>query len=99
MYIIVIFVTGIDLAKIILKAILLLENSGIQVIGITNDGASTNRTMWSALGISAKQKTFKNSFENPFDGNRKVFVFSDAPHLIKTVRNRLYTKKSLQVNQ
>jgi len=99
MYIIVIFVTGIDLAKIILKAILLLENSGIQVIGITSDGASTNRTMWSALGISAKQKTFKNSFENPFDGNRKVFVFSDAPHLIKTVRNRLYTKKSLRVNQ
>jgi len=40
--------TGIDLAKIILKAILLLENSGIQVIGITGDDASTNRTMWNA---------------------------------------------------
>lgn len=75
-----------------------MENSGIQVIGITGDGASTNRTMWSALGISAKQKSLKNSFENSFDKNRKVFVFSDASHLLKTVRNRLYTKKTLQVN-
>jgi len=71
-----------------------LENCGIQVIGITGDGASTNHTMWSTLGISAKQKSLKNSFENPFDKNRKVFVFSDAPHLLKTVRNRLYTKKT-----
>lgn len=45
---------GIELAKIILKAILLLENAGVQVIGITSDGASTNRTLWSELGVSGK---------------------------------------------
>lgn len=60
MYIIVIFGTGIDLAKIIIKTILLLENFGIQVIGITSDGASTNRTIWSALDVSAKQNSLKN---------------------------------------
>lgn len=85
------------MAKIILKAILLLENAGVQVIGITSDGASTNRTLWSELGVSGKLENFNNSFKNPFDLNRNVFVFSDTPHLIKTVRNRLFTKKTLKV--
>jgi len=35
----------VDLAKIIVKAILLLEDAGVRVMGITGDGASTNRTM------------------------------------------------------
>lgn len=40
-----------DLAKLVVKAILLLESSGGQVIGLTSDGASTNRTMWNLLGV------------------------------------------------
>jgi len=79
------------------KSILLLENAGIQVMGMTSDGATTNRNMWSWLGISTKSHNFKNSFENPFDSQRSVYVFSDAPHLMKTIRNRLYTKKALKV--
>lgn len=78
---------GIDLVKIVVKAILLLENIGIQILGITSDGASTNRTMWNILGIVTKANELNNSFENPFDNKRKVFVFSDAPHLLKTVSN------------
>lgn len=81
-----------------IKAILLLENAGIQVLGITGDGASTNRSMWTSLGVSGKMENLKNSFNNPFDESRQVFVFSDTPHLIKTIRNRLYTKKTLLVN-
>lgn len=61
--------TGIDLSKIILKAILLLEDSGVHVLGITGDGASTNRSMWSILGVSGKLKNLKNSFDNPFDNS------------------------------
>ncbi|KAF0734603.1 Transposable element P transposase [Aphis craccivora] len=91
-------VKGIDLAKIVVKAILLLENIGIQILGITSDGASTNRTMWNILGIVTKANELNNSFENPFDNKRKVFVFSDAPHLLKTVRNRLYNNKNLRID-
>lgn len=89
---------GIDLAKIIIKAILLLENAGVQIMGITSDGASTNRTLWGILGVCGKMEDFKNTFQNPFDNTREVFVFSDAPHLLKTVRNRLYEKKILRVS-
>lgn len=53
--------------------------------------------MWKILGVSAKIGKIQNSFENPFDASRKVFIFSDAPHLIKTIRNRLYSKKTLKV--
>lgn len=76
---------------------MLLENAGAQVLGLTSDGASTNRTMWNNLGISGKIGNTLNSFCNPFDNKRKVFVFSDGPHLIKTVRNRLHDKKCLRV--
>uniref|UniRef100_A0A2S2NLY2 Transposable element P transposase n=2 Tax=Schizaphis graminum TaxID=13262 RepID=A0A2S2NLY2_SCHGA len=54
--------------------------------------------MWSMLGVNGKKKQFKNSFENPFCSSRKVLVFSDTPHLMKTVRNRLFTKKSLKIH-
>lgn len=53
--------------------------------------------MWKILGVSAKIEKIQNSFENPFDASRKVFIFSDAPHLIKTIRNRLHSKKTLKV--
>lgn len=90
-------VVGVDLAKIVIKAIILLENVGAKVVGLTSDGATTNRTLWKELGISVKKEDFKNYFENPFDFNRNIFVFSDTPHLMKTVRNRLYQKKQLRV--
>ncbi|XP_025405488.1 uncharacterized protein LOC112679789, partial [Sipha flava] len=63
-------VKGVDLAKLVIKATLLIEDSGGEVIGLTSDGASTNRTMWSSLGISAKKSDFKNYFENPYDPSR-----------------------------
>ncbi|XP_050065827.1 uncharacterized protein LOC126554856 [Aphis gossypii] len=60
-------VKGIDLAKIVTKAILLLENAGVEVLGITSDGACTNRTLWNVLGVSGKLNQLQNSFVNPFD--------------------------------
>jgi len=36
----------------------------------------------------------RNYFRNPFDSSKNVIVFSDAPHLLKTIQNRLYEKKT-----
>jgi len=82
-----------DLTKLVVKAIML--DAEADVLGLTTDGASTNRTMWNNLGISGKIGNTNNSFCNPFDETRKFFAFSDAPHLIKTIRNRLYQKKNV----
>ncbi|KAL4088985.1 hypothetical protein QTP88_024063 [Uroleucon formosanum] len=87
-----------DLAILVTKSILLLENIGGKVVGLTNDGAKTNCTMWKLLEISTNEEDFKNYFENPFDSSRKIFVFSDPPHLMKTIHNRLFEKKQLRVH-
>lgn len=87
------------MAQLVIKAISLLENTGVKIDGVVSDGASTNRKLWSELGISGNKNELTNSFEHPLDPKRKVFMFSDAPHLIKNVRNRLLNKKSLKVNK
>lgn len=80
---------GTTLAKLILQAILLLEKSGAKVDGIICDGATTNRKMWREFGISGTLGSMNNFFKNPFDENRKIYAFSDMPHLFKCIRNRL----------
>jgi len=75
----------------------LLEDAGLQVLGVTCDGASTNKTMFKNLGINGSKLELKNYFINIFDELRKIFVFSDAPHVIKNIRNRLVQKKMLKV--
>lgn len=90
-------VKGETLAQLLIKAIILIEKSGGKVHGVVGDGASTNRKFWTIMGVSGAQQHFKNFFPHPFEEDRKIFAFSDTPHLIKTVRNRLYNQKTLQV--
>jgi len=53
------------------------------VDGIVSDGAQTNRRLWTELVISGSINNVKNSFQNPMDESRSIYVFSDVPHLIK----------------
>ena len=77
------------LAQLVIKAISILENSG-EIDGIVSDGASTNRKLCVELGISGSMDScVQNSIIHPLDDSRQIFMFSDAPHLIKNVRNRL----------
>lgn len=90
-----------ELAKICVKAISASENAGAKVHGIISDGASTNKTMWSKLGefgCKADLHETRNWFTHPLFPGRKVFVFSDTPHVFKNIRNRLLTHHQLQVN-
>jgi len=86
------------LAQLIIKAISILENSREKIDGIVSDGASTSRELWVELGISGSMDCVRNSIIHPLDEFRQIFMFSDAPHLIKNVRNRLLNKKSLKVS-
>ena len=86
-----------ELAKIVIKAIAYVERFGARIHGVIADGAATNVKMWSILGISGSMEDTKTWFMHPVDDDRKVFVFSDTPHVIKNIRNRLY-KKNLRVS-
>lgn len=66
----------------------LLEKAGFKVFSITSDMGGENRALWNKLGISASSP----SFANPYDPSREVFVFADAPHLLKLARNHFVQK-------
>lgn len=52
-------ITGIDLAQLVVKAIMLLEDAGLQVVALTCDGASTNKTMLKILNVTGNKTEFK----------------------------------------
>lgn len=87
---------GSILAQLLLQAIVMLEEAGAKIHGFVCDGASTNRSMWNILGVNGSLKESCNSFTHPVDPERKVFAFSDTPHLFKCVRNRLKQQRYLK---
>lgn len=47
-------ISGVVLTQLVIKAISLLEISGVKVDGIVSDGGSTNRKLWRELGVCGK---------------------------------------------
>ncbi|KAK3907953.1 Transposable element P transposase [Frankliniella fusca] len=86
-----------ELTKIVLEAIILLENSGFLVDGVVTDGATWNRSMWTRFGVSESNP----SSVHPCDSNpdRRLFFFSDYPHLLKCMRNCLASKKIIHTQE
>ncbi|XP_071483429.1 uncharacterized protein [Diadema antillarum] len=76
--------TSDQLYSCVWEGVQLLECYGLQVRAITSDGASSNRKFYELCTDASKQHHWT---WNPFAKERKVFFFSDPPHLIKTVRN------------
>lgn len=91
-------VKGDELAKIVLQGIIYLEKAGAFVHGLNGDGASTNYKMHRLFNLNSQMENPITSFVHPLDEKRKIFAFSDTPHLIKNIRNRLYNKKKLRVS-
>jgi hypothetical protein len=82
------------LAKLCMEAIVLMENAGFYVDGIVADGATWNRKMWDEFGIDLN----KGSSIHPTDvQSRRLFFFSDFPHLIKNARSFVLSAKEFQV--
>jgi len=79
------------LAQLVIKAVCLLENTGSMVL--VSDRATSNRKLWSELGVSGEKDNLKNKFVHLLDNKRYIYVFSDAPHLLKNVRIDNITKK------
>lgn len=55
-------IIGVDLFQLLIKAIILKEDAGLQVLGVTCDGALTNKTMFKNLGINGSKSELKNCF-------------------------------------
>ena len=80
--------TGEELISIVWDGVRNMEESGLKVMVIACDGASSNRKFFK-MHTTAKQKgTVTYKTRNPYcpDG-RDVYFMSDVPHLIKTTCN------------
>lgn len=81
---------GSVLHQLIIEAIVLAERAGLKIDAVTTDGASWNRSMWDRFGVTED----KVSVEHITDPNRRLWFFSDFPHLIKCLRN-VFTKLNM----
>lgn len=79
--------TGKKRANIITTCLKLVHKTGVTTFSETFDGASVNISMCTELGACFKfNDQFRPWFLHPSTGD-KVFVFYDAFHMIKLVRN------------
>ncbi|XP_024878382.1 uncharacterized protein LOC112458807 [Temnothorax curvispinosus] len=62
---------GEQLAMLVIKAIVYLEKSGAKIHGVIADGASTNKKMWSLLGIMGSIENTKTWFSHPLDSEHQ----------------------------
>ena len=72
--------------ELLFSIIVAAEDHGIEICSIVGDLG--NQGLFKSLGVS-HEKPF---FENPACQNRRVYVFPDAPHLLKLLRNHLLDK-------
>ena len=72
--------------KLVEKIILRMEKEGFMIHGVVCDMG--NHTFQKQM----KMKDLNNSFKNPADEKRNVYIFPDIPHMIKLGRNHLMDK-------
>lgn len=84
---------GSELEKIIVESIGLLEKAGFKVDGVVSDAGPWNRVMWKLFGVNEK----KASCIHPVEQSRRLHFFSDFPHLMKSMWNRIRNSVVLQV--
>ena len=74
------------LYPIVWDAIRLVESTGLKVIAVTADGASSNRRFFHMHNSGQKRLVYrtKNIYA---DDNRSIYFISDPPNLVKTIRN------------
>ncbi|KAF0301708.1 Transposable element P transposase [Amphibalanus amphitrite] len=78
-------------ADTLLSIIARLESIGLKVIAAVSDMAQPNQRVWADLGVTSafSPAPHQTCFANPADPNRRVWVFSDTPHLMKLLRHHV----------
>ena len=86
-------ITAFQIIPIFWQAVKYLERINLKVIAATADGASQNRKffrMYKYLCGDSGADVIYHTKNIPTKETRFIYFFSDAPHLVKTVRDRLF---------
>ena len=79
--------TGIEKANLTKDCLAKLHEVGVKVVSFTCDGPTTHQAMLKLLGARLSADNMQAYFPHPCDSNAKVYIFLDACHMIKLVRN------------
>lgn len=71
--------------EIMNNLIKLLYEAGYTVVACVSDMGSSNRTLWNEYKINLD----RSWFAHPQDNTKKIYIFADAPHMLKLTRNWL----------
>lgn len=67
---------------IVKEAVVRLSKAGYETVAIVSDMGGANVGVWKQLGVSVKKPFFANPVTN-----KNIYVFADAPHMMKLLRN------------
>ena len=91
-------VTSYQLMSLFWKAVCVLElGCNLWICAVVSDGTSPNRRCYeqhAGLTSDASVEGVVHATVNLFCPSRKIYFFSDAPHLVKTERNCLFNSGS-----
>lgn len=81
-------------ANLIVQCLTSLHEIGLRIISVMFNGTTTNFSALKTLGCNFQTDKFKTHLQHP-STKEKVFIFLDASHMLKLVRNTLGTCKTL----
>ncbi|KAH7987064.1 hypothetical protein HPB51_026566 [Rhipicephalus microplus] len=85
------------LAKIVIGTVLQLHQYGAKVLAVISDGAGSNKSMWTHLGVNGKPEDPKCKNEHPCLPDASLHFICDVPHIMKCIRNHLMKHKYAQL--
>ena len=69
---------------------------GVNVVSFTCNGPTTHQAMLKKLGVQLSAQNMQAYFLHPCDKDKKIYVFLDACHMMKLVRNTMSEWKILK---
>ena len=81
--------TGAEKANLTKECITKLHEVGVKVVSFTCDGPTSHQSMLKILGARPLPDSLQAFFPHPCDSSAKIYVFLDACHMIKLVRNTM----------
>lgn len=69
-----------------------LTDIGVRVVSITSDGLYSNPATFEILGVNSDETCSISPYFRNQETDEKIYVFYDAPHMIKLIRNCLGDK-------
>jgi len=88
-YVLVAGISAVAQAQLIRTAFVKLHEIGIRGIALIMDGHATNQAMVNELGGCLSPNNLKTVFEHPSVSKQLVYIFFDACHVLKLLRNCL----------